>query len=850
MRRMQAAGLPSSTQAQPLSVHCIFHPELPVTTFERTKSGAGLRNTVSFKCWSQVPTIEGTALLPFSQMDEIGDALRQRIFPHLDLQHVVALATTCRAWHDLINHTPLDQMSASVCRAVLPSGLTCKLPFLELVKRQAELLARLRGKLGSCVRIQRLSFNEHLPGAGSTYAVAQNNDSVRHVPDDSSLQRSAQSNAALDVSSMPQQTNVPGGSSIQGSLKQEQPMYVPPLRFRQLVWSPCADLEHASRWIALQGDDASKRIPLVVDIDTGQQVRFQGGPPSLVTIPYDPPFRKPATDLEPTWLSTSDSLLLHHAQQTHARPCEPSSMRIADACSQSMSPVPLPGALHMGNSHVFTACTGEGGTKDILACIAAPVMKQRLEDQIIVYDVAAWRPLYHLSCPQNVFQSFMHSQHVQRRPGVHTGPGTKAWVVAAGTVTLSPRRDMIAVVWQSWLNECDQQRAMTTPVWFSLTSGFSVHSVIGGDCKHSMPLAASDAASAVLDVDSPSSCVQWLPRSSNLMYIDGNGLHLMTAAGQLLWSSTLADRCTCSCVITEEARHWYSAKASTLLHASPCGCWILVNDAATECHNQGSYRLSTSAERITRVSLIDATTGRVVASHVILSPQHAHGIWSSSGEVCFLPGHPLVFGACQDAHAAPTFQKAELVGECGRLAARPASDINSALSLSPCGRVVIGLESDGMVFDTSITFLQLWQLPSASAPSCGAVPRVEPARCAELTILEPEIRIIAWHPLHSACVCAVSDMWGGVHLIDARAKRCVKSWSEDELHGPATPSHVDPDYWSSSGSVLAGSDEEEPDDESYAIVEHVLEWSRDGCRLAVASGESKTSGARCSVVHF
>ena len=76
-------------------------------------------------------------------MGGIGDALRQHMLPILDLQHVMVLASTCRAWHDLINHTPLDQMSASVCRAVLPSGLTCKLLLLELVKRQAHLLARL-----------------------------------------------------------------------------------------------------------------------------------------------------------------------------------------------------------------------------------------------------------------------------------------------------------------------------------------------------------------------------------------------------------------------------------------------------------------------------------------------------------------------------------------------------------------------------------------------------------------------------------------------------------------------------------------------------------------------------------
>ncbi len=394
---------------------------------------------------------------------------------------------------------------------------------------------------------------------------------------------------------------------------------------------------------------------------------------------------------------------------------------------------------------------------------------------------------------------------------------------------------------------------MRTPVRFTLRSGFSVHSVIGGGCKHSMTLTASDSVSTLLDIDSPSSCVQWLPRTSNLIVIEDKGLHLVTAAGQLLWTSTLADRCTCPCVTTQEARQRHSARVYTALDASPCGSWILIHDVA-EKYDPARFDWAQiqhhSAKRITQVSLIDATTGRMVTGHVTLSHQGGHGIWSSSGEACFLPGHPMVLTACQDAHAATAFQKAELVGERGGLAARAASISNKALSFSPCGRAVIGLECDELVLHPGLRFLQLWRLPSACASGCAAVPRVKPAICADLTILEPDIQKAAWHPLHSACMCAISDIRGGVHLIDARANRCVKSWSEDELHGPATPSDVDPDYWSSPSTTSADSDAEEPDDESYVYVEHVLEWSRDGCRLAIASGESKTSGARCSVLQF
>ena len=46
----------------------------------------------------------------------------------------------------------------------------------------------------------------------------------------------------------------------------------------------------------------------------------------------------------------------------------------------------------------------------------------------------------------------------------------------------------------------------------------------------------------------------------------------------------------------------------------------------------------------------------------------------------------------------------------------------------------------------------------------------------------------AWHPLHSAYMYAISCSEGRVHLIDAKANRCVQSWSEDELHGHAEES--------------------------------------------------------------
>ena len=76
-----------------------------------------------------------------------------------------------------------------------------------------------------------------------------------------------------------------------------------------------------------------------------------------------------------------------------------------------------------------------------------------------------------------------------------------------------------------------------------------------------------------------------------------------------------------------------------------------------------------------------------------------------------------------------------------------------------------------------------------------------------------------------------------MHLIDARANTCVRSWSEDELHGLDVPS--DPAQGHS--PFAYGHDRLDP---------HVLSWSKDGCSLAIASSTLLTSGARCSVLHF
>ena len=95
-----------------------------------------------------------------SKMLEAHEALRQYTLPCLRLRNIMHLAGTCRGWHQLITDTPLHQLSEEARRLLLPSGLNSSLPLPQLVKQQAQLLARLRGKGGFTPGIQRLSLKD------------------------------------------------------------------------------------------------------------------------------------------------------------------------------------------------------------------------------------------------------------------------------------------------------------------------------------------------------------------------------------------------------------------------------------------------------------------------------------------------------------------------------------------------------------------------------------------------------------------------------------------------------------------------------------------------------------------
>ena len=705
-------------------------------------------------------------------MSEISDALRQQMLPCLGLRSVMRLAGTCREWHQLVSETPLHHLSKEARLTLLPPGLTSNLPLLGIVKQQSQLLAGLRGKHGFTPDIQRLSFADDL------------------------LKSSQEGDAAHSG-------------------------YVPPLRFQSVLWSPCDSLEDASRWLALFPAGVCRRLPIVLDTKTGQQVCFEEGSSPMRLTPGNRP------DLPAAWLMDKPGQIwffMASGKISGSVAC------LADVHPQSLLPIGPPGHQFSGTSQFFTVCSEEGSALDVLCWF--PEHAPGFDNQIIVFIAFSRQMLYQLSCPQQLCRHFMHFQDDESSSAQQTNDRQDIEAVLSCQVLLAPNKQLFAVVWDWQESSC---------------LGLSIHSASRGDLLHSMLLMEG------IDANTCICQPRWLPSSSNFMYANGSGLlHLITPSGSRLWSSAWADRHPGHS--TAPARH----DIATTLNASPCGRWILVMESAPsdECPE-------TSTRHVT---VVEASTGRNLARFDTNSSLYYLEVrWSMPGEVCFIASLDWVL-VCYP-QADPTLTTIRPYQLLDTESSGPFTTLTYP-SLSPCGSTVIDLDS------SRDPGLRHWQIPPTEVDSLTVTNKSasalktlikQPVVCADLMAGQLGNGILheAWHPWHSACIYAVSSSKGGVHLIDTRANRCVQSWTEDELHGPAEPTAGSegvqcPELHDADDNSAADDSDDESDESDLDVVgdhyvfPHALSWSKDGCRLAVASKASvrRGHGARCSVLCF
>ena len=410
-----------------------------------------------------------------SQVSEARGALQQHMSSVLGLRDILHLTGTCRTWHQLIEDFPVHQLSQEARRAVLPPGLKSGLPLLQLVKQQAQLLERLRGKHGFTPGIQHLGF----------------------------------------------QANLADGSQ-QGHAQQTGSM---PLQFREILWSPCTSLEVASRWLALKpnlGGGMPIQAPIVMDLETGQQVCFSESPLAVQPVPRN------VCTVYSDWLTDKSDQIL-------SRPKRSSVVCLADVHGHSILPLPLSGAPHEGASHFHTIRSEKGFVNDILCWICAAhycAPGECLKDQISMLNASNGQPLYHLSCPQQLHQCFLQLQiergwDQQATSGqLHEVSEIKVW-----DALLAPMEDRLAVVWRH------VQEDPGNPAEDIEDVGLSIHSAITGDVWHSRVLARRIGRFGYNHRPS------WLPCSSNLMFVSNDGLlQVVTSSGCNSWSHARVDR--------------------------------------------------------------------------------------------------------------------------------------------------------------------------------------------------------------------------------------------------------------------------------------------------------------------
>ncbi len=703
---------------------------------------------------------------------ESADALRQYMLPYLDLKAVLQLAGTCRSWRHVIIHTPLDSLSDSAQQAVLPSRLMSQKPLPEVLKQQAQLLARLRGKNSASPRIQRLSINDARPD-----------------------------------------------SSKQGSTQQEHSTRKPKLHFRRLLWSPCASLEDAGRWIALNPHWAVRHVPIIVDLETSEPVCFSAeDSASIVT------YHEKEHELEAYWLD-GNRLLFSELVGIYDGPLQAAEICWADALTGRSFELALlrPGQLATAIS--LRRCIKESSSKHTLSWITHSSAGRCSNDQMVFYNLPGRCPLYELNCPDQLLRSFLQFH------GGRVGPAglSAEWRIHISRALVSPNGEFLAIIWEFWLVH-DAEQPWPEPD--STSMGLSIHSAISGERQHSISLIAEFGPS-------DGACwPMWLPDSSRIVFQNFAGRVIcVTSSAVLLWSNHRSERDPAQC-LAEERGDQHGCIYTTFCE-SPCGRFILVEDKLDCDYHHGPF---VSGDPLidshpVQLSVVETSTGHILHLLTDRTPSASSQVtWSQSGQICLLADLRIVLAAGESGR---TFHRFQLEAKCWDRLGRH----DGHLSLSPCGRAVIGRPAAAI---TDCPALLKWQLPPASVSASAAAASVgneavatslEPAACACLALKGRfDSWPPAWNPWHAACMCALADVYGGIYLIDALANRCIVSWSKFELYGPASQQHV----------VLASTS---PRFENTSVIpdtEHpsLLSWCEDGSRLAAACL------SQCSVLHF
>ena len=719
-----------------------------------------------------------------AKLHGVSDALRQHMLPHLTSLELFDLSQTCTAWHDIIGQTKVQQLPATSLEGLLPSGLTSKKCLREALQQQGTVMAKLRGKVPS--------------------------------------------------------NSVPQGLSFPGHAVQ------------QIAWCPQQDLDSPSQWIlvhqlrpSLIGNSRSDQ--LMVQVDVVDTIPTQPAHPVQQASRLHPAEPMAAAEQEHAHVHIHSAArgLLRSTESTHAA-------WTADGRHIAMVSPPAPplpsasladhlGVVRFGDERFARTLVVAkvGDTQEVAACRALSLLdhglgkispagsmmlwgelpiganRRRHNEEVVAYSLPDMQRLYTIgaslvslgasySLPEDYMQKSAHE--------ILWAPDGKLFAVhwvfgdAREHVTGHPHHASIMQV------TCGSH-------------GFSVHQANSGDCIGSREISGEGQAFSGLFSKS-----QWDPSSTYLIYRTRHGIcsRVETASSTgIAWTSTRHQR----------NFQWDSPDDFLLeWQGTPDGRYLCVIDFLPG-HNQDCSRLTGG-----QVSILESSRGSIMHQHW-LSCQVKDVTWSHQQYVCLLEQHGVVISAGHTTsvtsnlwHAAtskPSHHWRSHVllephgGLCleGSCAMSPNSG-NLRCRLSPCGRIVVSSQQTG---DGGTALpLQHWHL-GADVTNQHVMQKTANGTAAELLLMHPDLRSLAWHPQQNACIYAVYDVQGGVHIIDAKDSFEVKSWTEAELRGSRpmrTPPKTTQQY------------------ESVEKPPPVLEWSPDGNRLAAFSD------AACVVVSF
>lgn len=715
-----------------------------------------------------------------SQVHEIGDALRHHLLPHLPLRDLINLGNASRDWrHMLIDTTSpsASQLSPEALQALLPSGLTSDLSIQQVLQRQGQLLGRLRA--------QSLTTGSATVGPSQLQLVKATGSAT------------TSSQAATDDCEHPDESSDGSSTNVVAA---EQPI-------TSISWSPQVQLEDTGCQILFwpNGFNMLQMPLLVFSVDTEAVVNFQQAlaPEQGVLLGGSDTLEVCAEMYH--WLDGGSQLLLTADRaKDSAALC---SIQLFDTERCTMVSPCLKGP----SEHTYGSLKAFAQLKSILFCACSlydrPHPAAHLDDlEDLDSDVADQQvtafsldsrggftqdpvdPMYAISCP---------TACLDKSAMVH-------WVEE---LAVAPNEKFLAIRWNS--------PSMSTV-------SISIHDTTSGAILSALLL--NDAGSTWGLQHSP---LQWAACSSYLLSTSSDGAVIaISTQGQILWRSCRADRSSDPLLtITSSSDPSLISKthatATQLVHetcsdVSPCGRYIFVADHVVKAPPQSSFfvdRPCVVDPNIGLGSILDAASGDIV--HQFSASRSIGQVsWSASGNVCLLPKHAAVFLAHPFTRAAPLiFQELRLAGATMPLAAEWSYNYLSfagcELSLSPSGSMVVGLTAAECTGTGEIQ-LQQWQLPKSTWFDKGSS-TLQPDRLSGPILHEPSIAHLAWHPHENACIYAVGDRQGGLHVVDGQASRFLHSWTGAEMGSPDARGLTSPKKcscclaWSHDGHRLAAS---------------------------------------------